>query len=116
MKAIKVLINGGKGDGEEAKIVQEVLFGMGYRWSGYSQEIKYLSSGYYTTDENGYIYWGAQDETCSSYNLSEKEAFELVKKIEYSLSRVKKRETVKIGEHTYYKDEFEKAVANLQTV
>ena len=113
MKAIKVLINGGKGDEEEAKAVQKILFDMGYYWRE-GKVPSFLLAGYYVGNTNGKLTYGLTYDNLSYFNGASGQELILKKEVKYSLEVP--RETIKIGEHTYYKDEFEKAVANLQTV
>jgi hypothetical protein len=114
MKAIKVLINGGFGNEEEAKAVQDILFGMGYYWRD-GKVFNYINAGYYVGDINGKLtYGGSGPKAEVNFILACGQELVLKKKVVYTLEE--NRETIKIGEHTYYKDEFEKAIANLQTV
>ena len=113
MKAIKVLINGGKGDVEEAKAVQKILFDMGYYWRD-GKGFSFTSAGCYVGDTNGKLTYGIVYDDKSLFEGASGQELVLKKEVKYSLEVP--RETIKIGEHTYYKDEFEKAVANLQTV
>jgi hypothetical protein len=105
-------VNGGIGDRFEAEKIQNLMFSMGYSWKD-GQILKYLGAGYYFGYARGGITYTSFEQ---SFDEFDGEELKLTESTIYTLEALVVREKIKIGQHTYYKDEFEKAVANLKTV
>lgn len=119
MKNIKIKINGGKGSPEESRKVQEVLFNMGYRWT-FSATPQYLDAGFIYGSETGSLSWGIPSDSGLRWFEDTKNhpgfvEVRLVEKTTYSIEEIpNQRDTIRIGDAVYDKQQFEEAVKNLK--
>jgi len=98
MKAMKFNIGS---DPALSEKVQNILFGMGYTWQSGATHVKETNSRTLYASDN-IIFIG---------NMSKAH----IKEINIDWLR-SDRETVKVGDITFYKDEFEEATKDLRTV
>ena len=121
MNKIKIKINGGKGNSEESKKVQEVLFKLGYSWN-LGKSPRYLDAGFIYGADDGGLTWGVASDSGlawfeDSVNHPGFVEVRLVEQTTYGIEEIpNQRETIKIGDAVYDKQQFEEAVKNLKKI
>jgi hypothetical protein len=94
---------------EHSEKVQKHLFSLGYTWYGIFVDKRFLTFDseikriYYTNSESFFN------------NLPYREV-ELIETVSYEFKEVHKKEVVTIGEKSYYKDELEVALKNINPI
>ena len=102
-KAMKFWI----GDNPElSKKVQEILFGLGYRWRGAGTSANDTTMFYIRTDSDGLLSHGDRKTLMDEFSGET---------IDVSWM-VEERETITIGDNEYYKDELETALKNINPI
>jgi hypothetical protein len=99
---------------EHSKMVQEHLFSLGYRWADGVTSVMYTEVSFliFKSSAKRIFYF-------PSYNyekLSDWQEVELIETVSYELKEVPKKEVVTIGEKSYYKDELEVALKNINPI
>lgn len=89
---------------EEAKLIQDALFELGYEWASVGKQYAHVKSLIVSTDKNGYISWGHWRQP--THELIEKKSYEIVP-IE---------ETIEYNGNKYNKQAFEQAIDGLEIV
>jgi hypothetical protein len=92
---------------EHSEKVQKHLFSLGYRWDGCDQLIKNTDKPFLVF-QGKYLYWFDTDTDFPE--------LELIETVSYELKEVPKKEVVTIGEKSYYKDELEVALKNINPI
>jgi hypothetical protein len=96
---------------EHSEKVQKHLFSLGYTWHGWSTVI-FVDKRFLTFDsEIKIIYYNE-----SFFNDLPNQEVELIETVSYELKEVPKKEVVTIGEKSYYKDELEVALKNINPI
>ena len=97
---------------EHSKKIQEHLFSLGYRWNiGGDFRIMYRDFLFAYNDS----LIGFSDDELFFNNNSFPE-FELVETVSYEFKEIPKREVVKIGKKSYFLDELEIALKNINPI
>lgn len=100
---------------DEMVKAQNALFKLGYRWSGYGQNIAYSNQNFLYTNEFGTITHGDDAEYFNS-----REGVEVIlvtmTTVVHTLEEVIKPETVELNGKTYLKADLEAALEKLKPV
>jgi hypothetical protein len=102
---------------EHSEKVQKHLSSLGYTWYGWSTDLNaviFVGKRFLTFDsEIKRIYYTNSESLFN--NLPNREV-ELIETVSYELKEVPKKEVVTIGEKSYYKDELEVALKNINPI
>jgi len=100
---------------EHSRKVQEHLFSLGYKWGGTNStdviSIFPETIVFYSTSKKIYYFVAKKCETLLGY-----QEVELIETVSYELKEIPKKEVVTIGEKSYYKDELEVALKNINPI
>jgi len=100
---------------EHSEKVQKHLSSLGYTWYGWSTDLTaviFVDKRFLTFDsEIKRIYYNK-----SFFNDLPNREVELIETVSYELKEVPKKEVVTIGEKSYYKDELEVALKNINPI
>jgi hypothetical protein len=111
LKPLKIICK----SAEHLEKVQNYLFSNGYRWGGRYESAPYeLKKGFkgdicIFPEVRQFFFW----DLVKPFYFTE---VELIEKVSYELKEIPKREVVTIGEKSYYKDELEVALKNINPI
>jgi len=89
-----------------ARVIQEKLFELGYKWRDSGKQVTCLNEYLYRAFEDGDMLFGYQDDIDGT----------LITLDELFAMSPEPKETIKIGDQTYDKAEFDKATENLKPI
>jgi hypothetical protein len=101
---------------EHSEKVQKHLFSLGITWAYGSTVVQHTRANFLTFDSN---YKRILFYYFPSYKFEEftkHQEVELIEKVSYELKEIPKKEVVTIGEKSYYKDELETALKNINPI
>jgi hypothetical protein len=99
---------------EHSEKVQKHLFSLGYTWAEGVTDVMYTDAKFIVFDITSKIIYFVPFYRIEK--IAEYQEVELIEKVSYEFKEVPKREVVTIGEKSYYKDELEVALKNINPI
>jgi len=99
---------------EHSEKVQDYLFSLGYTWAEGITAVMYTDAKFIVFDITSKIIYFVPFYRIEK--IAEYQEVELIETVSYELKEILKREVVTIGEKSYYKDELEVALKNINPI